>query len=70
MVCCICGSRISAESAHTPMRLGDNELCCCPDCADKIYRTEPCARFLSDFDLERFINPLDETTIHDVKKRF
>ena len=70
MVCCICGSRISTESAHIPMQLGDDELRCCSDCAEKIKRTEHCVRFLSDFDLERFINPLEETTVKDIRNMF
>lgn len=70
MVCCLCGTSISEKSAHIPLKLGDSDLRCCRDCADKIQRTGPCVCFLNDLNAERFINPLDETTIHDVKKRF
>ena len=66
MICCICGTTVTKQTAHFPEQLGDNDLCCCADCADKIYRTRLCVRFLDDLDCERFISPLDETSISDI----
>ena len=66
MICCICGTTLTKQTAHFPEQLGDNDLCCCADCTDKIYRTRPCVRFLDDLDCERFISPLDETSISDI----
>lgn len=70
MNCHICATPITEQTAHSPRQLGDSELCCCPDCADKLYQTRPCSYLMTERDAERFINVLDETTVGDVFKRF
>ena len=70
MNCHICGRPITAQNAQSPCQLGDSELRCCPDCADKIYRAHPCGCLMTERDAERFINVLDETTVGYVFKIF
>lgn len=70
MKCHICGALITEQTARSPRQLGDSELRCCADCAEKIYRVRPCGCLMTERDAERFINVLDETTVSDVLGRF